>query len=480
MKKLVLPVSTQNRVYDNILQTIGNTPLVQLAKIGRELPASLYVKVEYFNPGGSIKDRIAVNVIEDAERSGRLKPGGTVVEATSGNTGMGLALVCAQKGYKAVFIMPDKMSQEKIQLLSANGARVVITPTAVEPEDPRSYYSVAKRIVAETPNSILANQYHNPENPRSHYLTTGPEIWQQTNGKITDLVACMGTGGTISGTARYLKEQNPKIRVVGVDPVGSILSATWKNGGEIPAGAKATPYKVEGFGEDFIPSTLDLSLIDNVIQVNDQEAFLWARRLTKEEAIFAGGSSGAALAAAMRYAHRLVNENGKHIHERLIVVILPDSGSRYLSKFYDDKWMRENGFLEPDWSETTLNEILARKTISGLITTCTNDRMTDVISILKLHDVSQMPALRPDGTLAGLVTEVDLLNHLLTAGHDHVPEETIENVIRPADALFPASALLESALPALADDQIVLVTESDRPVGILTKIDILDFIAQKI
>ena len=480
MKKLALPVSTQNRVYDNILQAIGNTPLVQLAKIGRELPASLYVKVEYFNPGGSIKDRIAVNVIEDAERSGRLKPGGTVVEATSGNTGMGLALVCAQKGYKAVFVMPDKMSQEKIQLLSANGARVVITPTAVEPEDPRSYYSVARRIVAETPNSILANQYHNPENPRSHYLTTGPEIWQQTNGKITDLVACMGTGGTISGTARYLKEQNPKIRVVGVDPVGSILSDTWKNGGEIPAGIKATPYKVEGFGEDFIPSTLDLSLIDDVIQVNDQEAFLWARRLTKEEAIFAGGSSGAALAAAMRYAHGLVNENEKHIHERLIVVILPDSGSRYLSKFYDDKWMRENGFLEPDWSETTLNEILARKTISGLITTCTNDRMTDVISILKLHDVSQMPALRPDGTLAGLVTEVDLLNHLLTAGHDHVPEETIENVIRPAEALFPASALLESALPALADDQIVLVTESDRPVGILTKIDILDFIAQKI
>ena len=332
MKKLVLPVSTQNKVYDNILQAIGNTPLVQLAKLGRELPASLYVKVEYFNPGGSIKDRIAVNVIEDAERSGRLKPGGTVVEATSGNTGMGLALVCAQKGYKAVFIMPDKMSQEKIQLLSANGARVVITPTAVEPEDPRSYYSVARRIVAETPNSILANQYHNPENPRSHYLTTGPEIWQQTNGKITDLVACMGTGGTISGTARYLKEQNPKIRVVGVDPVGSILSDTWKNGGEIPDGAKATPYKVEGFGEDFIPSTLDLSLIDDVIQVNDQEAFLWARRLTKEEAIFAGGSSGAALAASMHYAHGLVNENGKHIHERLIVVILQDSGSRYLSK----------------------------------------------------------------------------------------------------------------------------------------------------
>ena len=480
MKKFVLPVSTTNRVYDNILQTIGNTPLVQLAKIGRDLPVSLYAKIEYFNPGGSIKDRIAVNVIEEAERSGRLKPDGTVVEATSGNTGMGLALVCGQKGYKSVFVMPDKMSQEKIQLLTANGGRVVITPTAVEPEDPRSYYSVAKHIVAETPNAILANQYHNPENPRSHYLTTGPEIWQQTNGKITDLVACMGTGGTISGTSRYLKEQNPSIRIVGVDPVGSILADTWKNGGEIPTGAKAAPYKVEGFGEDFLPSTLDLSLVDDVIQVTDQEAFLWARRLTKDEAIFAGGSSGAALAAAMRYANRLVIGNGEHVHEHLIAVILPDSGSRYLSKFYDDKWMRENGYLEPEWSDITLSEILAGKTMTGLITTYTYDRMTDVISVLKEHDVSQMPALRPDGTLAGLVTEVDLLNHMLKAGHDHVPEETIENVIRPADALFPTSAPLESALSALAGDQVVLVTESDRPVGILTKIDILDFIAQKI
>src|SRR5512138_106121 len=259
MNKITASTSEQNCVYDNILQTIGRTPLIHLGKIGRELPASVYAKVEYFNPGGSIKDRIAVNMIEEAERSGRLKPGGTVVESTSGNTGMGLALVCAQKGYQAVFVLPDKMSQEKIQLLTAHGARVVVTPTAVEPNDPRSYYSVAKRIVAETPNAILANQYHNPENPRSHYLTTGPEIWEQTEGKITDLVACMGTGGTISGIARYLKERNPNIRIVGVDPIGSILLDTWKNGGTIPEGAKAAPYKVEGFGEDFIPSTLDLS-----------------------------------------------------------------------------------------------------------------------------------------------------------------------------------------------------------------------------
>lgn len=480
MNKITIPMSEQNRVYNNILQTIGRTPLIHLGRIGRELPASLYAKVEYFNPGGSIKDRIAVNMIEEAERSGRLKPGGTVVESTSGNTGMGLALVCAQKGYKAVFVMSDKMSQEKIQLLSAHGARVVVTPTAVEPNDPRSYYSVAKRIVAETPNAILANQYHNPENPRSHYLSTGPEIWEQTEGKITDLVACMGTGGTISGTARYLKEKNPNIRIVGVDPLGSILLETWKNGGKIPESAKASPYKVEGFGEDFLPSTLDLSLIDEIVQVNDKESFLWARRLVKEEGIFSGGSAGAALAAAVRYALSLRIENADQGSERLIVVILPDSGSRYLSKLYDDKWMRENGYLEPEWSGTQLGEILDAKSSDRLITTWVTDRMTDVIASLKEHDVSQMPALYSDGTLAGLVTEVDLLNHMLENGHEHSPDETIESVIRPAETLFPSSTRLDDALSALISKQAVLVTEDDHPLGILTKIDILDFIAQKI
>jgi len=480
MSKIAFPISENRRVYDNILQTIGNTPLVHLSRIGQELPVALYAKVEYFNPGGSIKDRIAVNIIGDAERSGRLKPGGTVVEATSGNTGMGLALVCAQKGYKAIFVMPDKMSQEKIQLLTAHGARVVVTPTAVEPEDPRSYYNVAKRIVSETPNAILANQYHNLENPHSHYLSTGPEIWEQTEGKITDLVACIGTGGTISGTGRYLKEKNPKVRVVGVDPLGSILLDAWKNGGKIPASAKASPYKVEGFGEDFIPSTLDLSLIDDVIQVTDRESFLWARKLVKEEGIFSGGSAGAALAAAVRYAQKLALENKRNIGERLVVVILPDSGSRYLSKIYDDKWMQENGYLESGWSETQLGEILAAKPSDHLITSWITDRMTDVIATLKENDISQIPILYSDGTLAGWVTEVDLLDHMLENGHQHSPEETIEDVIRPANVLFPPSTRLDAALPVLANDQAVLVTENNHPLGILTKIDILDFIAQKI
>lgn len=472
MTSPILTFSDTLRVYDDILQTIGKTPLVRLKRLGRGLPCPVYAKVEFFNPGGSVKDRIAVNMIEEAERSGRLKPGGTVVESTSGNTGLGLAIVCAKKGYKAIFVMPDKMSQEKIQLLRAFGARVVITPTAVAPEDPRSYYNVAKRLVAETPNAILANQYHNPENPRSHYLTTGPEIWEQTGGQVTDVVIGIGTGGTISGVGRYLKEHNPDIRIVGVDPVGSLLLETWQQGG-IPEDAHPKTYKVEGIGEDFLPSTLDLSVIDEVIQIGDKESFLWARRLVKEEGIFSGGSSGTAIAAAIQYAKTLTPD-------RLVVVILPDSGSRYLSKFYDDKWMRENGFLSAEWSEASLSEVLAVKSIQGLITARVDDRMTDVIALMKAHDISQMPVLHSDQSLAGLVTEVDLLKHLLENSHVHSADETIAKIVCPTQAVFPASTPLEAVLPAIMDGQVALVTEENHPVGILTKIDILDFIARGI
>lgn len=467
-----ITVSDKDRVYDDILQTIGKTPLVRLKRLGRNLPCPLYAKVEFFNPGGSVKDRIAVNIIEEAERSSRLKPGGTVVEATSGNTGVGLAIVCAKKGYRSIFVMPDKMSQEKIQLLRAFGAKVVITPTAVAPEDPRSYYCVADRIVAETPNAILANQYHNPENPRSHYLTTGPEIWEQTQGRVTDVVIGMGTGGTISGAGKYLKEQNPKIRIVGVDPVGSLLLETWKQG-HISDDLQAKTYKVEGIGEDFLPSTLDLSVIDEVIQVGDKESFLWARRLVREEGIFCGGSSGTAIAAAMRYAYGLTPDS-------LVVVVLPDSGTRYLSKFYDDNWMRENSFLETEWSETTLSDVLAVKSMQELITVQADDHMTDVIALLKAHDISQVPVLFPDGRLAGLVTEVDLLKHMLENGHVHSTEETVAEIMSPAGAVFTSSAPLEAALPAIMEGQVALVTEMDRPIGILTKIDLLDYMAQRI
>lgn len=469
------PLSTSHklRVYDDILDTIGTTPMVRLARLAPDLPCLLYAKVEFFNPGGSVKDRIARNIIEEAEADGRLRPGGTVVEATSGNTGLGLAIVCALKGYKSVFVMPDKMSQEKIQLLRAFGGRVVITPTAVSPEDPRSYYQVANRIVEETPNAILANQYHNPENPRSHYLTTGPEIWEQTEGRVTDVVIGMGTGGTITGVGRYLKERDPEVRIIGVDPVGSILYDLWqyeKDPGEIPA----HPYKVEGIGEDFLPTTLDLSIVDEVIQVTDRESFLWTRRLVKQEGIFCGGSSGSAVAGAIRYARGLSPD-------RVVVVVLPDSGSRYLSKVFDDKWMRENGFLEGVWTEATLDQVVSMKpSTAGLITVDTDDRMVDVIALMREHDISQVPALRSDGTLAGLVTEVDLLKHMLAADHEHSPDETIESILQPVRSVFPPGTPLEEVLPALTEGQAVLIADEDRPVGILSKIDILDYLAREI
>jgi cystathionine beta-synthase len=464
-----LPSSSTLKVYDNIVDTIGNTPLVRLGKLGANLPVPLYAKVESFNPGGSVKDRIGLNIINEAEESGRLKPGGTVIESTSGNTGVGLAIICALRGYKCIFVMPDKMSQEKILLLRAYGAKVVITPTAVEPDDPRSYYEVAKRLVRETPNSILANQYHNPENPQSHYLTTGPELWEQTGGMVTDVIMTVGTGGTISGTARYLKEQNPAIRIVGVDPIGSIIKDTWQNGGSIPPWAIAESYKVEGFGEDFIPSTLDLSIIDEIIQVNDKECFLWSRRLVREEGIFAGGSAGAALAAAMRYCSALPGG-------RLAVVLLPDSGSRYLSKHFDDKWMRENGYLEAAWSEIALGEMVARQ---HLITAQEGDSINDVIRLMKTHDISQVPVLDESGELLGLVTEVSLLEHMLGVKHEHTAGETIAGMVQPARAVFPAHTLLEEVLPQIVEGNVILVMDGARPAGILTKIDILDYIAQE-
>jgi cystathionine beta-synthase len=470
MPVTVLTPSDRLRVYDDILQTIGKTPLVRLQRLGKDLPCPIYAKVEFFNPGGSVKDRIAVNIIEEAERSGQLKPGGTVVEATSGNTGMGLAMVCAKKGYKAVLVLPDKMSHEKIQLLRAFGARVVIAPTAVAPDDPQSYISIARRIVEETPDAILANQYHNPENPHSHYLTTGPEIWEQTGGRVTDVVIGMGTGGTISGTGRYLKEQNPGIRIIGVDPVGSILKETWQQG-HVPEDAQPKSYKVEGIGEDFLPTTLDLSVIDEVIQVDERESFSWSRRLVKEEAIFCGGTSGSALAAAIRYGAKLTPDH-------LLVVLLPDSGSRYLSKIYDDKWMRENGFMEAEWCEASLKEVLAVKPTQGLITAHETDRLNDVISLMKSHDISQVPVIRADEAIAGFVTEIDLLKYLVEDNHKQNAEETIAAIMHPARNTYPADTTVESVLPAIMDNQVILVVEKEHPVGLLTKADILDFITQ--
>jgi cystathionine beta-synthase len=456
--------------YNNIVETIGNTPLVKLNAVATDLPCPILAKVEFFNPGGSVKDRIGWTIIEDAERSGQLKPGGTIVEATSGNTGVGLAIAAAIKGYRCIFVMPDKMSQEKILLLRAFGARVVVTPTAVEPDDPRSYYSVADRLVEETPNAILANQYHNPVNPQSHYETTGPELWRQTRGRIAHFVTGMGTGGTITGVGRYLKERNPHVKIVGVDPIGSILYELHRSGQTV----KAESYKVEGIGEDFLPSTTDLSVIDHVIQVTDRESFMMTRRLVREEGIFGGGSCGSAVAGAIKYAReqRLGPED-------VVVVLLPDSGSRYLSKVFDDDWMRENGFLERAWVDYRAADVNEVKSSRELITAVPTDRMTDVVRRMKEYNVSQLPVVDEDDRLLGLVTEIDLLNHMLLSDHVHQADETIESVIDTNVPVVSPNAPLETLMGILGHNNVVILTTDDKVQGILSKIDILDFLSSQ-
>jgi len=458
--------------YQNILETIGNTPLVRLNSVTSGLACTVLAKVEFFNPGGSVKDRIGWTMVEEAERSGRLKPGGTIVEATSGNTGVGLAMAAAIKGYRCIFVMPDKMSQEKILLLRAYGARVVVTPTAVEPEDPRSYYSVANRLVAETPNAILANQYHNPVNPETHYATTGPELWAQTAGQITHFVCGMGTGGTITGVGRYLKERNPAIRIVGVDPIGSILYDLHR-GNSAP---RADGYKVEGIGEDFLPTTLDLSVIDDVVQINDRESFLMTRRLVREEGIFAGGSCGAAVAGALKYARR--QELGP---EDVLVVVLPDTGARYLSKVFDDEWLRENGFLERSWVDVRAGDIQAAKPDGRIITARPHDLMRDVIARLKKHNVSQLPVVDADGRLKGIVTEIDLLNHLLLTNHEtHDTDETIASMVDPNVPIVNPNTNLETLMAFFSNRTAVVIATGGRIQGILTKIDILDYLSTRV
>ena len=459
-----------NKILDSILETIGNTPLIRLHSVTRGIQADLLAKVEYFNPGGSVKDRIAMGIIEEAEQSGRLKPGGTIVESTSGNTGVGLAIVAALKGYKTIFGMPDKMSQEKVQLLRAYGAKVVITPTAVEADDPRSYYSVARKLVEETPNCILANQYHNPENPKAHVLTTGPEIWEQTAGKIDVFVAGMGTGGTITGVGRYLKEKNPHIQIVGVDPIGSILYDLHQGKTDVVAES----YKIEGIGEDILPSTLDLSVVDEVVKVTDRESFLMTRRLVREEGIFCGGSCGSAVAGALHYIRQ--QELGS---DKTVVVVLPDSGSRYLSKIFDDDWMRENRFLEGSLDEVRTFHVLQAKAVREVYTVSPTDTMQNVIELMKRLDISQLPVAE-DGRLVGMVSEVELLNHMLFSTHQHSPEETIAEMISTNVTTIDIDAPMETLMSVFTTARVVVVLENEQIAGVITKIDLLDFLAKKV
>jgi cystathionine beta-synthase len=465
-----LTPSSEKRVFDDIQGAIGSTPLVRLQRVARGVPCPLYAKLEMFNPGGSVKDRIAFRILEAYERAGQLRPGGTVVEATSGNTGVGLAIACAVKGYQAIFVMPDKMSEEKVRLLRAYGARVVITPTAVEPEDPRSYYSVASRLAEETPNAVLANQYHNPENPESHYLYTAPEIWEQTEGRVTDIVIGMGTGGTISGIARYMREKGPAVKIVGVDPEGSILFDAWHQGGST-AGLTPETYKVEGIGEDFIPSTLDLGLVDAVVRVDDRESFLWTRRLVREEGIFCGGSSGAALAGALKYASDLPED-------RLVVVLFPDSGDRYLSKLFSDDWMREHGLLPFDQRRISALAVARARGLPALIMATTQDTVADVIALLRHNGIDQVPVVDDDRVLLGMVSELELLNHMLSDEEPHSPDETIAGLINREMRTADSGAPLHEVLPDLMSSKVVvLVDDQRRPEGILTIIDALEYLA---
>jgi cystathionine beta-synthase len=458
-------------VVDSILGTIGNTPLVRLQRVAREVSAQVFAKVEFFNPGGSVKDRIGLGIVAEAERSGRLKPGGTIVEATSGNTGVGLAIVAALHGYKTTFVMPDKMSEEKIRLLRAYGARVVITPTALTPEDPESYYSVARRLADETPNAVLANQYHNPANPLAHYLSTGPEIWSQTDGRVSHFVCGLGTGGTASGTGRFLKEQAPATQVVGVDPVGSVLHDFFYTGVMPPAHA----YKVEGIGEDFVPGTMHFQFVDDVVQVTDAESLHMARRLVREEGIFGGGSCGSAVAGALKYARE--RRLGP---EAVVVVLLPDSGDRYLSKVFNDDWMREHGLAEPDRLDGHVADLLAARGTRAVIHVSPDARTTDVVALMKQHDISQVPVVGATGAILGVVAERDILDHLLGADRPHSPEETVAPIVSNRMAVVEPATTLGVLGRVFANGDVAIVRDAGRVAAVLTRIDLLDYLAGQI
>ncbi|MBU0554054.1 pyridoxal-phosphate dependent enzyme [Myxococcota bacterium] len=449
----------------DVTAAIGNTPIVRLNQLSRGLTAQIYCKLGYLNPGGSIKDRVALNIVEEAERSGALKPGGTIIEGTSGNTGMGLAMVAATRGYKTVFVMPDKQSQEKVKALRAAGAQVVITPTEVAPDDPRSYYSVAARLVKETPNAFYANQYHNGANPEAHYRSTGPEIWTQTGGEIDVLVCGLGTGGTITGAGRYLKEQKPEIKLVGIDVVGSVYYDFWKTGQII----EPHSYLVEGIGEDFFPSTIDLSLIDEIIQLDDKTCFDYTRKLSRFEGIYAGGSSGAAVAGAIRYAEKL----DKPLN---IVVLLPDSSVRYLNKIFDDDWMREHGFLDPEEGLGTIRDLLGNKPFV-VHKVKREDTLREVISLMKREGISQVPVMER-GHLLGIVTESNLLQKIFEDGEGGL-DAAVSSVISDAYEVVDPDAPVGLFNHIFSQGKVIIVWERGEVRGLVTKIDVIDYLAHR-
>lgn len=447
--------------YDNVVELIGNTPLVRLRNVTEGIQATVLAKVEYLNPGGSVKDRIALRMVEDAEQAGILKPGGTIVEPTSGNTGVGLALVAQLKGYKCVFVCPDKVSQDKQDVLRAYGAEVVVCPTAVAPEDPRSYYNVSDRLAREIPGAWKPNQYSNPANPRSHYETTGPELWKQTEGALTHFVAGVGTGGTISGIGRYLKEASAgRVRIVGADPEGSVYS-----------GGTGRPYLVEGVGEDFWPETYDRTVADEIVEVSDKESFEMTRRLAREEGLLVGGSCGMAVVAALEVARKAGPDD-------VIVVLLPDSGKGYLSKIFNDSWMARYGFLDNSGAEPTVADALGGKPggLPELVHVHPTETVRDAIDYMREYGVSQLPVLKAEppvvtGEVAGSIAEKDLLDALFT-GQAHL-HDTIERHMAEPLPMIGGGQPVSEAVTLLEKADAALVLVDGKPKGVLTRQDLL-------
>jgi cystathionine beta-synthase len=464
---------------ESILELVGNTPLVRLSRVTRDLGPKerqplILGKLETLNPGGSVKDRIGLPMIEAAERAGLLKPGGTIVEPTSGNTGHGLAIAAALKGYRCIFVMADKQSAEKQALLRAYGAEVVLCPTNVAPESPESYYSVARRLARDIPGAFQPDQYSNPANPAAHEATTGPEIWRQTDGRITHYVVATGTGGTVSGAGRYLKRQNPGIQIVGGDPEGSVLS-----------GDTARPYLTEGIGEDFFPATYDASVVDRWVRVSDRDAFAMARRITREEGILAGESSGTALVATLTVARELIAADPAAAREAVFVVIIPDGGRNYLSKLYNDEWMRANGLLGFEPGRAKVRTLLEARHAGGVpevVIARTTEKVHDAIATLERYGISQMPVSeRDDESIEGIVGSLSERSLLERAYRDpQVVQRTVGEVMdRPLPTIDQAASV-EEAFELLTGNVQALVAVGDgRPVGVVTKLDLLEYLAHR-